>query len=179
MLDPCQNPQLLTKMGLSADRVRTFLCDFGHTFFAEPDASVPSSSTHGHDGFGKMAPSTIKPLFYDEKSHTSIDSTSPLTFTVFIQYTDYAGFAAAMEALRGKKLIYAPNDKNNTDSPKFFSAEIKVGLLFALFNSPISSLLGVYIGFLVLLSASHVLWIVPLLLCSFSSKALLSECILK
>ncbi|KAL5108668.1 A-kinase anchor protein 17A [Taenia crassiceps] len=126
MLDPCQNPQLLAKMGLSADRVRNFLCDFGHAFSAEPDVSVSSSSIHSHDGFGKMAPSTIKPLFYDEKSHTSIDSTSPLTFTVFIQYTDYAGFAAAMEALRGKKLIYAPNDKNNTDSPKFFSAEIKV-----------------------------------------------------
>nr|CDS17629.1 A kinase anchor protein 17A [Echinococcus granulosus] len=127
MLDPCQNPQLLTKMGLSVDHARTFLSDFGYTLSAEPDAAISSSSSiYGHDGFGKMAPSTIKPLFFDEKPLTSVDSASPLTFTVFIQYTDYSGFAAAMEALRGKKLIYAPNDKNNADSPKFFSAEIKV-----------------------------------------------------
>ena len=129
MLDPCQNPQLLLEMGLPMDAANSFIEDFCNKNGSTADVAVSSSfsSTENCNGFGKIAPSTIKSLFNEDTTH-SINSTTatPLSFTAFIQYVDYAGFAAAMESLRGKKLIYTPNSKSSADPPKVFSAEVKV-----------------------------------------------------
>ena len=142
MLDPCQNTQLLLEMGLSEDAANAFLKDYGNKYYdaKDPDLPSPFSSTENSNGFGKIAPSTIKSLFSEETSHPPVNSSTaaPLSFTAFIQYVDYAGFATAMESLRGKKLIYAPEGKNNADQPKVFSAEVKVTP--SLFLSPLNSL---------------------------------------
>lgn len=53
-------------------------------------------------------------------------TSSSLTFTAYIQYTDYSGFAAAMEALRGKKLVHIPPNKNKDDVASMFLANIGV-----------------------------------------------------
>lgn len=124
ILDPCQNHRLLADMGLTLDDAKDILSGF-HTSVAAEDNPI-SNQSNNHNGFGKMAPSTIKQLLYEEESSSSIDSAYPLTFTAYIQFVDYAGFTAAMEALRGKKLIYAPGDINKKQPAKFYSAEIKV-----------------------------------------------------
>lgn len=124
VLDPCQNHHLLDDMGLTLEDAREILSDF-HNSLATEDNLI-SNQSNNHNGFGKITPSTVKQLLYEEASSSSIDSAYPLTFTAYIQFVDYAGFTAAMETLRGKKLIYAPGDRGKKESAKFYSAEIKV-----------------------------------------------------
>uniref|UniRef100_A0A5K3F0R4 A-kinase anchor protein 17A n=2 Tax=Mesocestoides corti TaxID=53468 RepID=A0A5K3F0R4_MESCO len=120
MLDPCQNPQLLPKLGLSVGIANAYLAEFNRTFMEEQDSVI----TYNNNGFGKITPSSVKPLVLGEDSQTTNDSSS-LSFTAYIQYAEYAGFAAAMEALRGKKLVHIPPGKKCTESP-CFSAEITI-----------------------------------------------------
>nr|CDS32084.2 A kinase anchor protein 17A [Hymenolepis microstoma] len=110
ILDPCQNHRLLDDMGLTLDDAKDILSGF-HTSVTAEDNPISNQSVN-HNGF--------------EESSSSVDSAYPLTFTAYIQFVDYAGFTAAMEALRGKKLIYAPGDINKKQPAKFYSAEIKV-----------------------------------------------------
>lgn len=125
VLDPCQNPQLISKMGLSIETANACLSAFNRSFKNETEET-------NSGGFGKITPSGFRPLVLGGNSQNQITSSS-LTFTAYVQFFDYAGFAAAMEALRGKKLLYMPPSKNESEAAPVFSAEISVRskLLFA------------------------------------------------
>ncbi|KAM7534920.1 hypothetical protein Aperf_G00000102304 [Anoplocephala perfoliata] len=120
ILDPCQNHHLLAEMGLTLEDAKEILSSCG------ANDNLISTQANNHSGFGKITPAPVKQLFFGEETANSIDSAYPLMFTAYIQFADYAGFATAMETLRGKKLIYVPGDKESKDPSKFYSAEIKI-----------------------------------------------------
>ncbi|KAL3321114.1 A kinase (PRKA) anchor protein 17A [Cichlidogyrus casuarinus] len=124
MLDPVQNIELLSKLGLNKSDIsketkyiRDYLGEAENIVSSSSDLlSSDDSRNNPQKGFGRI----------DPNSGSFSAGDGPLTFTTYVQYQHFLAFSKAIEALRGVKLLYSPEKTEPFDESNQFAASILV-----------------------------------------------------